>query len=147
MHLVERFWTTVTYVVNIFVSSPLNGPGLDVQAPLLGPSGTTHDLSFAGPIFKPPGGRPTGPGSDFVCDYSSMKGWTDCSTTDNRTCWLRKQSTGETIDISTDYENPSKAPVGIHRTYYLFVDPSSSLLILLGTSADDRTARFQKCYR
>ncbi|KAK3074660.1 hypothetical protein LTR53_002738 [Teratosphaeriaceae sp. CCFEE 6253] len=120
MRLVERFWTTVTYVVNIFVSPPLGGgDGITFQAPLLGPSDAAHKLSYTGPIFKPPGGSLTGPGSDFVCDYSAMKGWTDCSTPDNRGCWLRQQASGKEIGIYTDYEDPSQTPVGIHRTYYM----------------------------
>jgi hypothetical protein len=111
MHLLERFWASVTYIVTFLTLSP--GPGGNEQAPLLGsPDG------YRGPIFKPPGGRLTGPGSDFVCDYSNMKGWSSCTAPDNRGCWLRNFN-GTEFNISTNYE--SLAPIGITRHYELNV--------------------------
>ncbi|KAI9770556.1 MAG: hypothetical protein M1840_003146 [Geoglossum simile] len=71
-----------------------------------------------GPIFKPPGGRLRGPGSSFTCNYSAMVGFSSCSTPTNRACWLRNQA-GFEYNINTDYEDTSKTPIGIHRTYYL----------------------------
>ncbi|KAK3316802.1 multicopper oxidase-domain-containing protein [Apodospora peruviana] len=55
-----------------------------------------------GPIFKPPGGVPGGDGSEFVCNYSAMKGFKECSTSEDRGCWLTDGLT--TWDIYTDYE-------------------------------------------
>jgi hypothetical protein len=71
-----------------------------------------------GPIFKPPGGRPNGDGSDFVCDYSNMTGWVFCSTPEDRSCWL-SDGKGNVFDINTDYE--SIRPNGTTRYYTLNV--------------------------
>lgn len=116
MRLVERFWATITYVVTFLTLSPVGGPGNGEQTPLL----STSD-GYKGPIFKPPGGRLTGPGSDFLCDYSNMPGWQDCSALDNR-CWLRNPTTGQVFNISTNYE--SIAPIGITRHYELNITES-----------------------
>jgi hypothetical protein len=69
----------------------------------------------SGPIFKPPTGAPSGPGSDLVCDYSeTMRDWYSCSTEHNRECWLRHPN-GSEYNIHTDYE--AFAPVGTTRNY------------------------------
>ena len=119
MHLIERIWTSVTYVVSFFTLSPIEGPNSLQQGPLLGPSNGLHEVAPKGPVFTPPGGSLTGPGSDFTCDYSAMVGWSACSTSDNRGCWLENSQTGQVFDINTDYEDANQTPLGIHRTYYL----------------------------
>ena len=114
MHFGEKFWASVTYVVNIFTLSPFEGPVSDVQSPLSGsPGPLMHENLAAGPVFKPPGGDPRGPDADFKCDYSNMPGFVTCSTAENRACWL-KNSTFE-YNINTNYEN--LAPEGVHRYY------------------------------
>ncbi len=121
MLLVERFWTAVVYVASLgfLSSSDTQGSGSELQVPLVGnPVRPPHAIS-RGPIFKPPGGRLDGPGSDFQCDYSAMAGWSDCSTADNRACWLRNDVTKKEYNISTNYEDSNQTPIGIHRTYYL----------------------------
>jgi hypothetical protein len=118
MHLIDRFWISITYVVSFLTLSPIKGPGGEKQAPLL----TSPDaLNPRGPIFKPPGGRLTGPGSDFTCDYSKMVGWSHCSTPYNRRCWLRNDKTGIEYNISTDYEDSNQTPIGTVRKYVLNV--------------------------
>ncbi|MCJ1404106.1 hypothetical protein MMC11_007331 [Xylographa trunciseda] len=44
-----------------------------------------------------------------------MTGFTDCSTSKNRTCWLKGPH--KEYNIKTDYEN--EVPVGVTRKYYL----------------------------
>ena len=120
MHLTNVFWTSITYVTHLFTLSPLEGLSDNEQAPLLSSLATIHSESLPGPIFKPPSGTLTGSDSNFTCDYSSMVGFSNCSTTENRGCWLRNE-TGFEYNIFTDYEDINMTPIGIHRTYYLNV--------------------------
>ena len=120
MQLFSSFWTSITYVTNFLTLSSFEGPGSQEQLPLLPPN-ALHPESLRGPIFKPPGGRLTGPGSDFRCDYSRMVGWTSCTTATDRKCWLRNKHTGQEYNITTDYEDVSHAPIGVHRHYVLDV--------------------------
>ena len=121
MHLIDIFWTSITYVVSFLTLSPVKGPGGKEQAPLLTSSDALHQGNLGGPIFKPPGGRLTGPGSDFTCDYSKMVGWSKCTTPYNRGCWLRNKKTGIEYNINTDYEDTNQTPIGITRSYVLNV--------------------------
>ena len=116
MRLTERFWTSATYIVSFFTSSPLSGHG-ELQTPLLGSINPVSTIP-RGPIFKPPGGRLTGPGSDFDCSYPSMPDYVFCGE-ENRSCWLRNPKTGHQYNITTNYESSDETPIGIHRTYYL----------------------------
>jgi hypothetical protein len=127
MTLAERFWTVVTYVINVFTLSPLSDYGTHggVQVPLsvdsvvsLPTHAPAHVAPRPGPIFKPPGRPRSGPGADFVCDYSNMPGWRACSTPEDRTCWLINDK-GGIFNISTDYE--AVAPRGIQRNYTLVI--------------------------
>lgn len=119
MHLIDSFWTSLTFVVGFFTFSPVQWPGSEEQAPLFTSSDAFRQGTLSGPVFKPPSGRLSGPGSDFVCDYSRMEGWSECSTPDNRGCWLRNNQTGAEYNISTDYENPNLTPNGTTRHYVL----------------------------
>jgi hypothetical protein len=125
MYLIDGFWTSITFVVSFLTLSPVQGPSGKEQAPLLTSSDALHHENLRGPIFKPPGGRLTGPGSNFTCDYTNMPGWSNCSTPSNRGCWLRNDKTGEEFNISTDYEDTNQTPIGIHRTYYLNITDGS----------------------
>ena len=120
MHLTNIFWTSITYVTNLLTLSPSEGLSGNEQAPLLSSFDTIHSKSLRGPIFKPPSGTLTGSDSNFTCDYSSMVGFSNCSTAEDRGCWLRNE-TGFEYSISTDYEDVNLTPIGIHRTYYLNV--------------------------
>lgn len=123
MTLLARFWTVVTYVASFGLLSPpsTEDSGGKQQTPLIVPSGDLHHGNAGGPIFKPPGGRLSGPGSDFVCEYPAMVGWSACSTPQDRGCWLKNDKTGKKYDIHTNYELDEQTPVGIHRTYHLNV--------------------------
>lgn len=116
MHLIERFWLSVTYVVSFLTLSPFENPGTEQQDALLV---STQGGYERGPIFKPPGGQLRGPGSNFTCDYSQMVGWSNCSSATNRQCWLKNDRTGAEYNINTNYEDTNQTPVGIHRTYYM----------------------------
>ena len=113
------------YIVGFFSLSPVLEPPSGVQAPLLRPSDERHQATLQGPIFKPPSGKSTGPGSDFVCNYTSMVNWTSCSSDEDRTCWLRNVNTGEEYNLTTDYEK--FAPNGTHRFYELNVTDGVSI--------------------
>ena len=148
MHFIEKLTTTITYVVSLLTLSPFDPPGTEKQAPLLSSNDqlvTPNDPSWShtdpwpplkgqnrfvdqvvaqepsvakGPVFKPPTGRLKGPGSDFQCDYSKMHGFRSCSNSTNRGCWLTNDN-GTQYDITTNYEDTNKTPIGIHRNYTL----------------------------
>lgn len=124
MMLVERFWTVVSCLLNILTFSPFSqqpGDGAQ-QLPLL-----NHDVDLAaepGPIFPPPGRLRRGFNDNFTCDYRSMLGWVDCSTPDDRGCWLKNRLTGRKLDIYSDYELKKFTPRGIVRHYNLTVAKS-----------------------
>jgi hypothetical protein len=119
----HSFWTSITYVLSFLTLSPFEGPSGEEQAPLL-PSSDRHHGYRKGPIFKPPGGRPRGPGSEFTCDYSNMPGWSNCSSPENRGCWLKNDTTGAEFNISTNYEDTNQTPIGITRKYVLNITDS-----------------------
>lgn len=139
MKLVERFWTTVTVVVNWFSLSPFDvsdGPQLAIT-PKTDINYTAESIRIQnlynidpaleyrispdghGPIFKPPTGRPIGlPGSELECEYPTLgPDWIPCSTAENRECWLKNIKTGEQYNIDTDYEKIT--PPGVVRDYNL----------------------------
>ena len=117
MQLFKRVWTALIYCTNRWMHFPTDLSGLP-QQPILDQSEVGLDVQRPHyPIFKPPGGRLEGPGSDFVCNYTKMVGWYECSTPTNRECWLRHPD-GREFNIRTDYEN--KAPNGTDR-YYTYV--------------------------
>ena len=125
MHVDHCFWSSISYILNIFSLSPVNGPGTEDLAPLALQPAENHVALQPGPIFKPPSGKPHGDGSDFMCDYSKMVGYDNCSTPEDRTCWLINRETGHQFNISTDYEN--ERPKGIHRYYELDVTDDTSI--------------------
>ena len=143
MHLLEKLTTIITYLASFLTLSPVEQPGIESQTPLLAPNTVLlvpndplpafHDAfdrekTFdqpaveelsrpKGPVFKPPTAPQEGPGSDINCSYPTMIGFSNCSTPTNRGCWLTKDNV--TYDIFTDYEDPNKTPIGIHRNYTL----------------------------
>ena len=119
MQFLGGIWAGITYVFNVFTLSPTPwSEGLD-QFPISKVNDGPFGELLKGPSFKPPTGRPEGPGSDFTCEYPEMTGWSPCSTPDNRGCWLRNGKTGEEYNITTDYENITTTPIGIERRYVL----------------------------
>ena len=61
---------------------------------------TVHNYKHS-PIFEPPNSSPD---VAFFCDYTAMgPGWVDCSTSEDRSCWL-KGPVGGKYDINTNYE-------------------------------------------
>lgn len=115
MRVFKGFWVKITYYVQWLSLLPgqlLEGP----QVPLLG--NDENQLSIGHPhypIFKPPGGRREGPGSEFNCTYPKMPGWESCSTAEDRSCWILNKKTGEKFDIHTNYE--TSWPNGTDRYY------------------------------
>ena len=83
-----------------------------------------HHKERPGPIFKPPGGLHDGDGSEFKCDYSRMAGFRQCSTPEDRSCWLTNDK-GITWNITKDYEATANGetlmPMGTIRRYNLTV--------------------------
>ena len=114
----DRIWLGITYVLKLVYLSPFDNDGANQVAILPSTVPSNHQTPNY-PIFKPPGGSIDGPDSNFQCEYPQMEGWSDCSTAENRSCWLKNDNTGEEIGIGTNYEETDKIPFGIHRTYYL----------------------------
>ena len=147
MHFFEKVWTSVTYVTSLLTLSPVKGPVTEEQSPLLVEPHVIHHADYhtaghedviklaspdvheaavpdvhtaaiPGPIFRPPTGRRTGPGSDFKCDYSRMVGYTYCSDPLNRDCWLVNATNSSDIyDINSNYE--VRTPKGVTRRFRL----------------------------
>lgn len=121
MRLLDNIRSSFTFVVSVLMFGNVEELGIEDQVPLLpSSSNSINHGSTPGPIFKPPTGRLTGPGSDFRCNYTDMKGWEPCTTADDRGCWLRNPSTGQEWNIYTNYENVTSDYIrGINRTYVL----------------------------
>ena len=110
MKLVERWLAGIFHTLNLLTFSPSGGEHV-IQQPLGYQSLADYG---SGPIFHPPNS-----GAGFQCNYSvGQPRWKECSTPQNRGCWLRGPK-GDEFNITTDYEN--FAPVGIVRTYELEV--------------------------
>ncbi|KAI1339404.1 multicopper oxidase-domain-containing protein [Xylariaceae sp. FL0016] len=116
-----------TTVVSWLSLSPV-GPEAAAQYPLGRLPDLIHSASPPSPIpttaqdhpvFRPPSTPRDGRDSDFVCDYTEMVDWYDCSSPSNRECWLRHPD-GREFNIHTNYE--TAAPIGIQRNYTLVVN-------------------------
>ncbi|KAK1752904.1 putative laccase [Echria macrotheca] len=131
MELWARFWVLVTHILRFTTLSAYEGsdqsqspiaagvPAEHLEPAFVPPVAADHD----GPIFRPPGHRTDkGDGSDFKCNYTAMKGYRNCSTPLDRSCWLFNPETGDRFDINTDYE--TRAPTGVEREYWLDVTKS-----------------------
>jgi len=114
MKLVEKCWAVATSILNLLTFSPFryDGGNQVQQVPIF----RENLPKGRGPIFKPPG-RLRGDPVKFECNYTAMKGWRNCSTPGDRTCWLENPTKKLKFDINTDYE--TQAPIGITR-YYTF---------------------------
>ena len=116
MRIFEEIWTAVTYVTHWLTLSPVDGPDVR-QYPFPGLSQVGTGVAINDdPVFTPPGAPP---GSDFLCDYRNMPGWFQCSTPENRECWLRHPD-GREFNIHTNYE--TQFPIGVDRNYTLTIN-------------------------
>ncbi|KAK4182965.1 multicopper oxidase-domain-containing protein [Podospora australis] len=129
MHIIDSLWAFLTYFLSLTTFSPTRDFEPTEQVPLGFPS-YSHTTVPPGPIFKPPGGLPDdgGDGSEFICDYSRMIGFRDCSSA-NHSCWLTNDK-GITFDIGTDYDGLNSngdinMPNGTIRRYNLEVTDGS----------------------
>lgn len=114
-------WIIVTDVANTLFGSPFLAQGSQYPiGPKTGLSRPGLDAVKPGhPVFRPPGSNI----DHFVCNYTNMKGFAPCGTSDDQSCWLRNAQTGQEFNITTDYENTT--PLGITRVYYLNVTDGS----------------------
>lgn len=96
--LLDDCWKYVVQVLDVLTFSPwsdsLSPPQVALQQrPIHGGHGS--------PIFYAPNAGNNG----FKCDYTKMgPGWSTCSKSDDRGCWL-KGPVGGRYDLYTDYEN------------------------------------------
>lgn len=137
MTLLARWWAGVTQLLSIITFQPFEQDGTP-QVPIIdhdleptrtfalassssqpSPSKPVVTLS-AGPTFTPPGAADT----NFTCDYSKMVGWRTCSTSEDRSCWLRHPDIGQ-FDIETNYEQ--LRPQGVLRKYYIEIVDNRTL--------------------
>lgn len=129
MTLLARWWAGVTQILSIITFQPFeqyDASQIPVVGHELAPTGSLDLASSsspptpskpvvtlpAGPTFAPPGAANT----NFTCDYSKMVGWRNCSTAEDRSCWLRHPDIGQ-FDIETNYEQ--LRPQGVLRKYYI----------------------------
>jgi len=131
MQLLGRIWKAVTSFLGI--AGPESALWAADQIPLGVPTLPEYHAPaplrpLPGPIFKPPGGIPSGDGSEFQCNYSQMVGFRQCSSSADRGCWLTDGTT--TWDINKNYEEVDEAastpsmPIGVTRTYHLVATDS-----------------------
>ena len=117
MHIPQSWWTYLFYAFDTATFTSWGNRRL-TQQPSNGPS---EIASFSeGPVFAPPypdHDRPAS-GHEIECDYSAMKDWEECSSSTDRSCWLRGPA-GEEFNITTNYE--TKRPKGITRNYTIDV--------------------------
>lgn len=110
MKLLQDCWVSV---LAFFDTITLNLHGPTSQHALTANLDGFHgQLANDGPKFTPPS-CPENPDAVLQCDYSAMgKQWQQCSTNNNRGCWLKGPG-GQEYNINTDYE--SKWPTGTVR--------------------------------
>ncbi|KAL8662030.1 MAG: hypothetical protein Q9202_005084 [Teloschistes flavicans] len=108
MKLLQDCWVSV---LAFFDTITLNLHGPASQHALTADLDGFHgQLANDGPKFTPPS-CPENPDAVLQCDYSAMgKQWQQCSTNNNRGCWLKGPG-GQEYNINTDYE--SKWPTEI----------------------------------
>ncbi len=111
MRFLVSWWADLVYVLDFLTFSPWSDRALVQQTSLQTP---LHEQASDYPIFEPPNGPQKG---FFKCEYPHMKRYKDCSTHEDRGCWLKGPR--KEYNIHTDYEND--APIGIKRKYYLEV--------------------------
>lgn len=111
---IAEIWVGILQVINFLSPFPSQDASSD-QQPLRVPEGHSQNLSPHYPIFEPPNGPEF---EKIFCNYSSMIGFEFCSTSGDRSCWIRNKKTGENYTIHTDYENLT--PIGTTRHYDLY---------------------------
>lgn len=109
MRFLESCWTALTYTLGLGSVSPFNGNQHPISLePVVAGHGAPHVVDDT-PVFRPPNGPEH---SKFVCKYPKMEGWTDCSTSNDRGCWLQGPQ-NKRFDINTNYED--NTPTGVLR--------------------------------
>lgn len=112
MGFINSCWDALVQLASYAQSSGLkfhNG-----QLPLTLPHHSNNGQAV-GPVFAPAGAE-----NGFVCDYSTMVGYTACNSASDRQCWLKPSSTTSPFyNITTNYEDLSLIPKGITREYWL----------------------------
>jgi hypothetical protein len=113
MRFLEGCKSFLLYLAAILHSSP-SFDGFDNQSPLHADLQEYSPNTVLGGGHAPKFPAPHGPDSEspFICKYPVLKDWTNCSTPENRGCWLKGPS-GKEFNINTDYEN--EYPEGITR--------------------------------
>ncbi|OCL06707.1 laccase-like multicopper oxidase [Glonium stellatum] len=119
MKFIDGCRTFLLYLEAFFSSAP-SYETFDPQHPL-NPASVEFSPESLGYEHPPKFNAPQGPRvHPFVCKYPSLgKEWTGCTTSENRTCWL-KGPNGREYNIHTNYE--IDFPEGITREYYLELD-------------------------
>ena len=121
--IIQRLASSVLQFFNVVTLSPWDKSVSPAQQVLDIVDVPNNEQS---PIFQPPSGSPDLP---LTCNYTALgPGWVDCSTSGDRSCWLRGPN-GAKYDINTDYEKVW--PTGKLRTvWYPFHHAPSSSHIL-----------------
>jgi len=135
MRLLDSCWLSLVSLLNNLSFSSLNDHYL-TQRPLLPAIPKHHVAASDYPVFDPPNGPQDG---TFTCEYPNMTHFTDCSTPDNRGCWLKGPN--KEFNIKTDYEN--EVPIGVTRKYYL---EASQLSINADGVVNEGGKAFNKSY-
>lgn len=96
-----------------------------IQQPLRLPEhGAEYGIVPSGGVeFTPQGAESNPDGTQFTCQYPTLKEYLPCNG-DHRSCWLQSKSGREPqFDVYTDYENLH--PQGVIREYWLNVSVQS----------------------
>ena len=119
MGLFNTCWQALLQVATY---SSLLGSNSNYQQPLAigehNANGHVKEPS-TGPSFKVAG-------TNFTCNYPSMKGYRSCNHADDRNCWLRPSDNRDTTyNIHTEYDTPGDTftPVGVVREVKLTIMP------------------------
>ena len=131
--IIQRWAASVLQFFNVITLSPWDRSDSPAQQVLEIVDVASNEHS---PIFQPPNGSPDLP---FSCNYTAMgPGWANCSTSGDRTCWLRGPK-GAKYDINTDYEKDW--PAGqLRKVWYTLLLSTSIFLYHLKTNGTESRA-------
>ena len=111
MRLLQSCWLSLISLLDSLSLSSIGDHHL-TQNPIL-PVAPKHHVSTLGYLtFDPPNGPQNG---NFKCEYPEMPNFRDCSTSENRGCWLTGPN--KNFTIKTNYEEDY--PIGRERLYTL----------------------------
>ncbi len=96
--IIQRWAASLLYFFDTVTLAPWGESASSVQQTLEIMDVRNYEHS---PIFDPPNKSPD---IQFSCNYTAMgPGWVDCSTNEDRSCWLSGPVNGK-YDINTNYE-------------------------------------------